>query len=87
MRERQIDQGRFVLALAEDGEREGEEEDQEYDQNPERHPLSHLVSSLRSEPSGHSSLIREARPASGSRPRSHIMYNVAMCSRFRLEGP
>jgi hypothetical protein len=27
---------RYVLALAEDGEREGEQEDQQYDQNPER---------------------------------------------------
>jgi hypothetical protein len=37
---------RFVLALAEYGEREGEQEDQQKDQDPKRHALPQLVSSL-----------------------------------------
>jgi hypothetical protein len=43
---------RFVLALAEDGEREGEEDDQQQDQDPERQTLPHPISSLEYESEG-----------------------------------
>jgi len=41
---------RYVLTLAEDGERKREQEDQQDDQKPERQTLPHLVSSLEYKP-------------------------------------
>ena len=76
--------GRFVLALAEYGEREGEQKDKQQDQDPERDSLPHLASSLEHEPSRHSNPIGKARPAQCTRVRPRVMYNVAMCSTFSL---
>ena len=68
--------GGFVLALAEDGEREGEQEDEDRDHDRECHPFAHpnllsIASSWRHSipnPSGRSTLL------------SLVMYNVATCS-------
>ena len=75
---------RFVLTLAENGEREGEQKDKQQDQDPERDSLPHLASSLEYEPARHSNPIGKARPTQRARVRPRVMYNVAMCSTFSL---